>query len=61
MYFFGNTWLNVSLASRHKHTKPPKNCSHKYNIFTITFFVNVWTSHFGLFLLVLSIFDCLET
>jgi hypothetical protein len=40
----------------HKHTKPPKNCSHKYNI-AIIFFSNVWKSHFALFLLVLSIFD----
>jgi len=39
------------------HTKPPKNCSHKYNLSTITFFGNVWTSHLRLFLFVLSIFD----
>jgi hypothetical protein len=30
-----------------KHTKPPKNCSHKYNHFAINFFGNVWTSHVG--------------
>jgi hypothetical protein len=41
----------------HKHTKPPKNCSHKYYYFAITFFGNVWASHFELFLFVLSIFD----
>jgi hypothetical protein len=42
---------------RHKHIKPPKYCSHKYNLFIIIFFGNVWTSHLGLFLFVLSIFD----
>jgi hypothetical protein len=41
----------------HKHIKPPKNCSHKYNISTINFFGNVWTSHLGLFLFVSSIID----
>jgi len=41
----------------HKHTKPPKNCNHKYNISTITLFGNVWTSHLELFFIVLSIFD----
>jgi hypothetical protein len=40
-----------------KHTKPPKNCSHKYIFFAIKIFGNVWTSNLGLFLLVLSIFD----
>jgi len=35
---------------------PPKIFSHKYNISTIKFFDNVWTSHLGLFLLVLSIY-----
>jgi hypothetical protein len=40
-----------------KHTKPPQNCSHMCNISMIKFFGNVWTSHFGLFFLVLSIFD----
>jgi hypothetical protein len=25
----------------HKHTKPPQNCNHKYNIFAIFFFGNV--------------------
>jgi hypothetical protein len=36
----------------HKHTKPPKNCSHKYIFSIITSFGNVWTSHFDLFLFV---------
>ncbi len=40
-----------------KHTKPPQNYNHTYNFSTINFFGNVWTSHFGLFFLVLSIFD----
>jgi hypothetical protein len=31
----------------HKHIKPPKNYSHKYNLFVINFFGNVWTSHPG--------------
>jgi hypothetical protein len=35
---------------------PPKNCSHKYNLFIIKIFGDIWTSHLGLFLLVLSIF-----
>ncbi len=37
--------------------RPPQNCNHMYNIFAIKFFGNVWISHFGLILLVLSIFD----
>jgi hypothetical protein len=41
----------------HKRTKAPENCSYKYNPFAINFFGNVWTSHLGLFLFVLSIFD----
>jgi hypothetical protein len=41
----------------HKQTKPPKNCSHKYNLSTIFFLGILWTSHLGLFLFVLSIFD----
>jgi hypothetical protein len=50
--------LNIfEVEFRHKQTKPPKNYSHKYNLSTITFFGNVWTSHLGLFLFVLSIFD----
>jgi hypothetical protein len=40
-----------------KHTKPPKNCSHKYNLSVIKFFGNVWTSHLRLFIYILSIFD----
>jgi hypothetical protein len=36
---------------------PPKNCNHKYNVFTINFFGNIWTSNIGFFLLVLNIFD----
>jgi hypothetical protein len=40
-----------------ENTLSPQNCSHMYNIFAIKVFGNVWTSHFGLFLLVLSIFD----
>ncbi len=35
----------------HKHTKPPKNCNHKYNVFVIITFDNVWTSHLGFFLI----------
>jgi hypothetical protein len=35
-----------------KHTKPPKNCNHKYNLSTINFFGNVWTSHLKLFFLI---------
>jgi hypothetical protein len=23
----------------HKHTKPPKNCNHKYNLFAIIYFL----------------------
>jgi hypothetical protein len=46
--FCGNGW---------KHIKPPRNCSHKYNIFAIKLFGNIWTSHLGLFSLVLSIYD----
>jgi hypothetical protein len=34
-----------------KHIKPPKNCNHKYNFFTIKIFGNIWTS-------VLVIFSC---
>jgi len=45
------------MISRLKYTKPPKNCSHKYNLSIIKFFGNIWTSHLGLFLLVLSIYD----
>jgi hypothetical protein len=30
-----------------KHTKPPKNCNHKYNFSTIKIFGNVCTSHLG--------------
>ncbi len=41
----------------HKHTKPPKNCNDKYNLPTIIFCGNVWTSHLGLFLFVLTTFD----
>ncbi len=41
----------------HKHNKPPKSFCHKYNLYAITFFGNVWTSHIGLFLLVVNIFD----
>jgi hypothetical protein len=33
---------------------PPPNCSHMYNLSVILFFHNVWTSHLGLFLFVLS-------
>jgi hypothetical protein len=40
-----------------KHTKPPKNCSHKFNLFAINLFGNIW-SHLG-FLFVLYIFDYL--
>jgi hypothetical protein len=29
----------------HKHIKPHKNSSHKYNFFVFFFFGNVWTSH----------------
>ncbi len=29
-----------------KHTKPPKNCSHKFNLFAIKFFANIWL-HLG--------------
>jgi hypothetical protein len=43
--------------TRWKHTKPLENYNHTYNISSIKFFSNVWTSHFGLFLFVLSIFD----
>jgi len=41
----------------HKHIEPPKNCSHKYNLFVINFFGNVWTSHFTLVLIFKNIFD----
>jgi len=34
---------NNVTSSGHKHTKPPKNCSHKYNFFVIIFLGNVWT------------------
>jgi len=34
---------------------------HTYNIFTIEFFGNVWASHLGSFLLILSLFDQLWT
>jgi hypothetical protein len=47
----------ILTSEGHKHTKPPRNCSHKYNISIIIIFGNVWTSHLGLVLLVLSIFD----
>ncbi len=40
-----------------KHIKPSQNYSHTYNLSTINFLGNVWISHLGLFLLVLSIFD----
>ncbi len=48
---------NFEFVLGHKHTKPPKNCSHKYNLFTITSFGNVWTSHLELLLFLKSIFD----
>jgi len=41
----------------HKHTKLPKNYSHKYNFFVIKFFGIVWASHLELSWVVLSIFD----
>jgi hypothetical protein len=31
-----------------KHTKPPKNYNHNYNLSANFFFGNVWTSHLGL-------------
>ncbi len=46
-HFFGQGW---------KHIKPPKICNHKYNLSIIIIVGNVWTSHLGLFLFVLSIF-----
>jgi hypothetical protein len=39
-------WNFPSLG--HKHIMPPKNCNHKYNLFAITNFGNVWTSHLKL-------------
>ncbi len=48
---------NFEFAPGHKHTKPPKNCSHKYNLSPITFFGNVWTSHLELLLFLKSISD----
>ncbi len=45
----------------HKHPKPPKNCSHKYSIFAITFFGKIWTTPLRLFLFFKIIFDQLET
>jgi hypothetical protein len=50
----GMQLLIVFVTKGHKHTKPPKNCNHKYSLFVINFFGNVWTSHLGLFLFVLS-------
>jgi len=62
LHFLFNISLNLKWhVNAHtlgwKHTRPPKNCSHTYNLSTINFFGNVWTSHLGLFLFVLSIFD----
>jgi hypothetical protein len=34
-----------------KHIEPSKNCSHKYNLFVINVFGNVWISHLGFFFL----------
>jgi hypothetical protein len=47
-------WIHLAKG---KHTKHPKNYSHKYNLFAINFLGNLWTKHLGLFLIVLSIFD----
>jgi hypothetical protein len=68
-YIIGYRWLLMVIMAillmaisdyyigGHKHTKPPKNCNHKYNLSAINFFCNVWTSHPKLFLFVLSVFD----
>jgi hypothetical protein len=40
----GEVWSNGV-----KHIKAPKNYSHKYNVFAIKVFDNIWTSHFGFF------------
>jgi hypothetical protein len=32
---------------RWKHIKPPINCSHKYDLFAIRIFGDIWISHLG--------------
>jgi hypothetical protein len=49
--------INVDLELGWKHIKPAQNCSHTYNLSTMNFFGNVWTSHLEIFLFVLNIFD----
>ncbi len=33
--------ISLKLDCGHKHTKPPKNCNHKYSLFIINCFGNV--------------------
>jgi hypothetical protein len=33
--------ISLKLDCGHKHTKPPKNCSHKYNLFVMNCFGDV--------------------
>jgi hypothetical protein len=47
----GDDNMQAMTQIRWKHTKPPKNCNHKNNIYVINFFGNVWTSHLGFFCL----------
>jgi hypothetical protein len=49
----GKGWRGKTLCTQ----SPLKVIGHKYNFSAITFLGNVWTSHLGLFLFVLSIFD----
>jgi hypothetical protein len=56
-FLLANVFIGKLGETRHKHTKAPKNCSHKFFFFAISFFGNVWTSHLELFLFVLIIFD----
>ncbi len=49
----GKGWRGKTLCTQ----SPSKIVGDKYNLFAITFFGNILTSHLGLFLFVLSIFD----
>jgi hypothetical protein len=43
--------LDEKEEDKWKHTKPPQNCNHKYNLSTIYLFDKIWTSQLGFFYL----------
>ncbi len=49
--FCKRTFVEIFSSLGHKHTKPPKKFNHKYNLYAIIIFGNVWTSHLEFFLI----------